>query len=118
MKSTIKILLVEDDPNLGSLLSDFLTAKGFETKLATDGEKGLKLFNLQSFEFLILDVMMPKKDGFTLAKEIRHCRQIIAKCALLLPKIILSATFNARPVNLIFHLAKQPCRTAMGYCMK
>jgi DNA-binding response OmpR family regulator len=44
MKSTIKILLVEDDPNLGSLLSDYLRAKGFETKLATDGEKGLKIF--------------------------------------------------------------------------
>jgi len=72
MKSKVRILLVEDDPNLGSLLSDYLTAKGFETKLATDGEKGLKLFNLQSFDFLILDVMMPKKDGFTLAKEIRQ----------------------------------------------
>ncbi|HCY46963.1 MAG TPA: DNA-binding response regulator [Flavobacteriales bacterium] len=72
MKSTIKILLVEDDPNLGSLLSDYLRAKGFETKLATDGEKGLKIFNLQSYDFLILDVMMPKKDGFTLAKEIRQ----------------------------------------------
>ncbi len=72
MKSKVRILLVEDDPNLGSLLSDYLSAKGFETKLATDGEKGLKLFNLQSFDFLILDVMMPKKDGFTLAKEIRQ----------------------------------------------
>ena len=72
MKSTIKILLVEDDPNLGSLLSDYLRAKGFETKLATDGEKGLKIFNLQSYDFLILDVMMPTKDGFTLVKEIRQ----------------------------------------------
>ena len=68
----IKILLCEDDPNLGELLSKYLTAKGFETTLATDGEKGLKEFKRKSYDFVILDVMMPIKDGFTLAKEIRE----------------------------------------------
>ncbi len=68
----IKILLCEDDPNLGELLSKYLTAKGFETTLAVDGEKGLKEFKRKSFDFLILDVMMPIKDGFTLAKDVRQ----------------------------------------------
>lgn len=72
MKKKTNILLVEDDPNLGSLLSEYLTAKDFETKLATDGVEGLKEFKKGSFDFLILDVMMPKKDGFTLASEIRE----------------------------------------------
>lgn len=66
-----KILLVEDDPNLGSLLQEYLEAKGFETKLATDGKKGFDAFCKQSFDLLLLDVMMPVKDGLTLAKEIR-----------------------------------------------
>ena len=60
------ILLVEDDDNLGSLLSEYLNSKGYQTELATDGERGLKKFLNQS-----LDVMMPVMDGFTLAKEIR-----------------------------------------------
>jgi DNA-binding response OmpR family regulator len=72
MKQTTNILLCEDDPNLGTLLSEFLTAKGFETKLATDGVEGLKLFRRESFDFIILDVMMPNKDGFTVAQEIRQ----------------------------------------------
>jgi len=67
-----KILLVEDDPNLGLLLQDYLQLKGkFEVVLCTDGEEGLKAFNKQNFDICILDVMMPKKDGFTLGKEIR-----------------------------------------------
>src|SRR6201985_1435201 len=67
-----KILLVEDDPNLGLLLQDYLQLKGkFEVVLCKDGEEGLKAFTRQSFDLLILDVMMPKKDGFTLGKEIR-----------------------------------------------
>lgn len=68
----VNILLCEDDPNLGELLSKYLTAKGFETTLAIDGEKGLKEFKRKSFDFLILDVMMPIKDGFTLAKDVRQ----------------------------------------------
>lgn len=66
-----KVLLVEDDAHLGSLLQEYLEAKGFETKLATDGKKGFDAFCKQSFDLLLLDVMMPIKDGLTLAKEIR-----------------------------------------------
>ncbi|WP_379087509.1 response regulator transcription factor [Pedobacter sp. UC225_65] len=71
-----KILLVEDDPNLGLLLQDYLQLKGkFDVVLSTDGEEGLKAFSKQSFDLCILDVMMPKKDGFTLGKEIRKINQ-------------------------------------------
>src|ERR1700750_2692971 len=67
-----KILLVEDDPNLGLLLQDYLQLKGkFDVVLCKDGDEGLKAFTKQQFDLLILDVMMPKKDGFTLGKEIR-----------------------------------------------
>jgi len=67
-----KVLLVEDDPNLGMLLEDYLSLKGkFDIKLCIDGEEGLKAFNQDDFDICILDVMMPKKDGFTLAKDIR-----------------------------------------------
>lgn len=66
-----KILLVEDDPNLGTLLQEYLEAKGFETKLADDGKKGFDTFCKNTFDLLLLDVMMPVKDGLTLAKEIR-----------------------------------------------
>ncbi len=66
-----KILLVEDDPSLGPLLQEYLEAKGFETKLAEDGAKGADQFFKGSFDLLLLDVMMPVKDGLTLAKEIR-----------------------------------------------
>lgn len=67
----MKILLAEDDPNLGILLQEYLTAKGNETDLATDGNEGLDKFMASDYEMCILDVMMPKKDGFALAKEIR-----------------------------------------------
>lgn len=67
-----KVLVVEDDPNLGKLLTTFLSAKGFDTVLADNGQKGFEVFNTDSFDFLILDVMMPVKDGFTLAEEIRE----------------------------------------------
>lgn len=71
-----KILLVEDDPNLGMLLQDYLQLKGkFDVVLCTDGEEGLKAFSKQNFDLCILDVMMPKKDGFTLGKEIRKVNQ-------------------------------------------
>src|ERR1700761_3405080 len=67
-----KLLLVEDDPNLGLLLQDYLQLKGkFEVVLCTDGEEGLNAFTKQNFDLLILDVMMPKKDGFTLGKDVR-----------------------------------------------
>lgn len=67
-----KVLLVEDDPNLGMLLEDYLSLKGkFDIKLCVDGEEGLKAFTQEDYDICILDVMMPKKDGFTLAKDIR-----------------------------------------------
>lgn len=66
-----KILLVEDDPSLGPLLQEYLEAKGFETKLAEDGKKGGDVFFKGTYDLLLLDVMMPVKDGLTLAKEIR-----------------------------------------------
>lgn len=67
----LKILLVEDDPNLGSLLKDYLEAKEFQVDLAINGKKGLEKFNQTIYDLAILDVMMPVMDGFTLAKEIR-----------------------------------------------
>ncbi len=67
-----KVLLVEDDPNLGMLLEDYLSLKGkFDVVLCTDGDAGLKAFVDGTFDICILDVMMPKKDGFSLAKDIR-----------------------------------------------
>lgn len=67
-----KILLVEDDPNLGLLLQDYLQLKGkYEVVLAQDGLEGLELFNKDKYDLCILDVMMPKKDGFSLGKDIR-----------------------------------------------
>ena len=67
-----KILLVEDDRNLGNLLKDYLLAKGFDTTLEVDGDKGLKAFSAATYDMCVLDIMMPIKDGFTLAKEIRN----------------------------------------------
>ena len=65
------ILLVEDDPNLGSLLKDYLSLKGYIVTRCLDGEEGKNVYAKGSFDLLILDVMMPKLDGFTLAKHIR-----------------------------------------------
>lgn len=67
----IRILLTEDDANLGSLLREYLVAKGFDVDLQPDGEKGLAAFKRAHFDICILDVMMPVKDGFSLAREIR-----------------------------------------------
>lgn len=70
-KGKLRILLAEDDLNLGVLLVDYLEAEGFEVKLCKDGELALKTFRDNSFDLCLLDVMMPKMDGFSLAKEIR-----------------------------------------------
>ena len=67
----LHILLCEDDENLGMLLREYLQAKGLVTDLMTDGEKGLKAFQKTKYDLCVLDVMMPKKDGFTLAQDIR-----------------------------------------------
>ena len=69
---TQKILLAEDDPNLGDILKDYIELKGkFDVVLCRDGEEALRAFNKEKFDLCILDVMMPKKDGFTLGREIR-----------------------------------------------
>jgi DNA-binding response OmpR family regulator len=73
----IKILLAEDDQNLGNLLSDYLKAKGYETTLATNGDEAFNLFAKGNFNLCLFDVMMPIKDGFTLAKEIRKINETI-----------------------------------------
>ena len=67
-----KLLIVEDDPNLGQILQEYLQVKGFDTQLAQDGEKGLQAYQQQDFDLCLLDVMLPVKDGFTLAEEIRR----------------------------------------------
>jgi DNA-binding response OmpR family regulator len=75
MERPIRLLLCEDDPNLGSLLAQYLGAKGFEVELRPDGRKGLEAYEQGGFDLLILDVMMPLKDGFTLAREVRAVDQ-------------------------------------------
>ena len=72
MQKDIKILLAEDDTNLGNLLCDFLKAKGYHTVLAANGDEAYSLFIKGSYNLCLFDVMMPIKDGFTLAKEIRR----------------------------------------------
>ena len=67
-----KILLVEDDPNFGSILKDYLVMNDFDVVLAKNGMEGFEKFKKEDFDVCILDVMMPYKDGFTLAREIRE----------------------------------------------
>lgn len=67
----IKVLLAEDDHNLGTILKAYLEAKGYPTKLYVNGKEAYDAYTREKFNFCILDVMMPVKDGFTLAKEIR-----------------------------------------------
>ena len=73
----IKILLVEDDANLGFIISDQLKSDGYDVTLCTDGAEGFQRFNGDTFHMCIFDVMMPKKDGFTLAKDVRKTNAII-----------------------------------------
>lgn len=66
-----KVLLAEDDKNLGTILSSYLNAKGFHTTLCVNGQEAFDHFKKDRYDFCVVDVMMPVKDGFTLAKEIR-----------------------------------------------
>jgi len=68
----IKLLLAEDDENLGMLLQNYLKAKGFDADWFTNGDLAYKAYKRAKYDFCVLDVMMPVKDGFTLAKEIRE----------------------------------------------
>lgn len=67
----IKILLVEDDPSFGTVLKDYLQINEFDVTHAIDGEEGYQMYKRGNFNLIITDVMMPKKDGFTMAKEIK-----------------------------------------------
>jgi two-component system OmpR family response regulator len=69
-----KILLAEDDSNLGILLRNYLDAKNFETTLFANGKLALKAFSANKFDLCILDIMMPEMDGLTLAKAVRNIR--------------------------------------------
>ena len=66
-----KILLVEDDPNFGTVLKDYLALNDYNVTHAKDGIEGLIMFKNNDFDLCILDVMMPRKDGFSLAQDIR-----------------------------------------------
>jgi len=71
-KSPITLLLVEDDPNFGAVLKDYLQMHEMDVILARDGAEGMRFFKEAEPDLCILDVMMPKKDGFTLAGDIRN----------------------------------------------
>lgn len=92
-----KILLCEDDENLGMLLREYLNAKGFNTTLCADGELGYQAFVKDKFDLCVFDVMMPRKDGFTLAKEIKQLNKDV-------PIIFLTARNMKEDVYLGFEL--------------
>lgn len=73
--SKSRLLVVEDDPNLGDILQEYLSMKGYDTTLCRDGEEGWSKFKKDKFDLAILDIMMPKKDGFTLGKEIKKVQE-------------------------------------------
>lgn len=72
-----RILLVEDDPNFGTVLKDYLSLNDYDVTLAKDGLEGLIMFKNNEFDLCILDVMMPRKDGFSLAKDIRLTNSVV-----------------------------------------
>ncbi len=72
-----KLLLVEDEKNFGMVMKDYLRMNGFAVDLAENGEQGLEFFKQEKYQLCILDIMMPKKDGFTLSTEIRALNQDI-----------------------------------------
>ena len=91
MNNKNKILLVEDAPNLGAVLKNYLELSGFDVLLKSDGKKGWSTFKTGSFDLCILDVMMPEMDGLTLAKEIRKVNEDI-------PLIFLTARSQKKDV--------------------
>lgn len=97
MDERTKILLCEDDENLGMLLREYLNAKGFNTTLCADGELGYQAFVKDKFDLCVFDVMMPRKDGFTLAKEIKQLNKDV-------PIIFLTARNMKEDVYLGFEL--------------
>lgn len=77
MSQKTKILLVEDDRNFGDVLCSYLEMNDYDVILAVDGEQGLETFKKGTFDLCIFDVMMPKKDGFALAKDVRELDLVI-----------------------------------------
>ena len=67
----VRVLLAEDDKNLGQILKAYLEAKGYPTTLCVNGKEAFETYNRKKFDFCVIDVMMPLKDGFTLVEEIR-----------------------------------------------
>ena len=92
-----RVLVVEDDKNLGKVLTDYLTSKNYLVQLAEDGEIGFDFFTNNDYDIIILDVMMPKKDGFSLAKDIRKMNKDI-------PIIFLTAKSHKENINKAFNL--------------
>ncbi|WP_298418614.1 response regulator transcription factor [uncultured Kordia sp.] len=90
-KDTIKLLLAEDEPALGQIVKESLESRDFEVFLCENGEEAYKTYQKEKPEILVLDVMMPKKDGFTLAQEIRQENQHI-------PIIFLTAKSQVKDV--------------------
>jgi len=72
-----KILIVEDDTNFGNILKEYLSLNDYDVTLAKNGIEGFEKFKKEEFDLCILDVMMPYKDGFTLAKEIREVNEVL-----------------------------------------
>ena len=97
MNKGVKILLAEDELSLGKIVSENLESKGFEIIYCIDGEDALEQFYTKKPDILVLDVMMPKKDGFTLAKEIRKENKTI-------PILFLTAKSQTEDVVKGFHL--------------
>ena len=91
MSKKTRILLAEDEPSLGQIIKESLETRGFQIDHCTDGKEALACYYREKPELLVLDVMMPKKDGFTLAKEVRMQDQIT-------PIIFLTAKSQTRDV--------------------
>ncbi|MCB0737890.1 MAG: response regulator, partial [Bacteroidetes bacterium] len=72
MSDLTKVLMVEDDDSLGSILREYLELKNYNVTHAKDGEEALKLFKQEQYDICLLDVMMPKVDGFEVARKIRE----------------------------------------------
>ncbi|MEZ7999018.1 MAG: response regulator, partial [Flavobacteriales bacterium] len=72
-----RILLVEDDENLGYVIQDLLSMNGYKVHLARDGKEGLLFFNKSKYDLCLIDVMMPKKDGFELAEDIQKVNNCV-----------------------------------------
>ena len=70
------ILIIEDEPRVASLLMNGLEENGYQTMVAYDGLMGLRLFQTHTFDLVISDIVLPKMDGFELAKEIRQFKSV------------------------------------------